>query len=507
MVIRIASRKSDLARIQAYAVGKVLEQFQPSLKVQHHFRESLGDINLHDPLWKMPTQGVFTEDFYRDLADDKADMVVHSWKDLPVIERPDTEVYATLPRADLRDILLVKKKSISAIRSSGQIKIFSSSPRREYNLRPLLQEILPFKLESVSFTSVRGNVPTRLQKLFSEEADGLVLAKAALDRILEAPGGEFVPVKEQIRKLLGETFWMVLPLSQNPAAAAQGALAIEICRSRDDLRELLDRVCCASTWRSAQEERKILSGYGGGCHQKIGVSVLKRSFGQIIYLKGLTDRGETLDRCQLVRAKAMTWPKTTIDKIFPAKPGGDLFFERENVTVDKSLLANRDLWVARADALPDEYAPLPSQRIWCSGVSTWKKLALRGIWVNGCADSLGEREEPSVDTLVGAKINWLKLTHEAGVGTKNGLDTLGTYRLRPKNSLPDLMDKSYFYWTSFSQFRLATERWPEIEKGFHACGPGHTYDLISSRIGERGGGEGKVEVFLSHTDWLKEVLL
>ncbi len=67
MKIRISSRKSDLARLQAYAVGDALKKAHPALSVEYFFKESLGDKNLTDPLWKMPERGVFTEDFVGDL--------------------------------------------------------------------------------------------------------------------------------------------------------------------------------------------------------------------------------------------------------------------------------------------------------------------------------------------------------------------------------------------------------------------------------------------------------
>jgi len=110
--IKISARSSQLAKLQAYLVGDELLKHYPNLNIKYEFRESLGDKNLTDPLWKMPEKGVFTEDFYRDLVDGHTDMVVHSWKDLPVESKEDTFISATLPRADQRDILIFKKNSV-----------------------------------------------------------------------------------------------------------------------------------------------------------------------------------------------------------------------------------------------------------------------------------------------------------------------------------------------------------------------------------------------------------
>ena len=80
--LHISSRKSDLARLQSYLVGEALSS-AAHVKINYHFKESLGDINLTDPLWKIPQKGVFTEDFTQDLLKSNTDIVVHSWKDLP----------------------------------------------------------------------------------------------------------------------------------------------------------------------------------------------------------------------------------------------------------------------------------------------------------------------------------------------------------------------------------------------------------------------------------------
>ena len=287
MRVTIASRRSDLARIQAYQVGEALQSAHPQIEINYSFHESLGDRNQNDPLWQMPEKGVFTKDFREGLLKGEFDLVVHSWKDLAIEEDPETEIAATLPRADARDLLLAREDRWPEVERTGVMSIFTSSPRRNYNLESFLGEALPAKLSELKFVNVRGNVPTRVRKLLRSETDGLIVAKAAIDRLLSAKQSEFAVTRQELRSALSQCRWMVLPLRENPSAPAQGALAIEIRRRRGDLRELLAPLNCADTFAAVTREREILRGYGGGCHQKIGASVLRRSLRRGYFSAGL----------------------------------------------------------------------------------------------------------------------------------------------------------------------------------------------------------------------------
>src|SRR3954471_12316352 len=239
MRVTIGSRRSDLARIQAYQVGEALRVAHPQIEIDYSFHESLGDKNLNDPLWKMPEKGVFTQDFREGLLRGDFDLVVHSWKDLAIEDDPETEIVATLRRADQRDLLIVRQDRWSQVEQTGRLSILTSSPRRAHNLDSFLRAALPADIETIKFGNVRGNVPTRVRKLLESDADGLIVAKAAIDRLLEAPQPEFAETQMFLREALSRCRWMVLPLRENPSAPAQGALAVEISRQRADLRELL----------------------------------------------------------------------------------------------------------------------------------------------------------------------------------------------------------------------------------------------------------------------------
>ena len=110
--IRIISRKSLLARIQANIVAEKIKEEFSNINIEFLTKETSGDIDLSTPLHQMPDPGVFTNDIREELLKNKADIAVHSWKDLPVELQKGTEIVTTLKREDPRDLLIFKKSSI-----------------------------------------------------------------------------------------------------------------------------------------------------------------------------------------------------------------------------------------------------------------------------------------------------------------------------------------------------------------------------------------------------------
>lgn len=492
MRLVLGARQSDLARLQGYLVGDALKAL--GVEIEYVFRESLGDKNLTDPLWKMPEKGVFTQDFYQDLISGKLDFVVHSWKDLPVEPTPGTEIVATLPRADQRDLVVIKKAS----RGKKHLRIFSSSPRREYNLIPFLAKHLPWPTDKIEFANVRGNIPTRLQKTIDDDSiDGLVLAKAAVDRLLAHPYPEFKPVQEKIRAHLSKLNWIVPPLSENPNAAAQGALAIEIRSDRKDLKELFAKIHCPTTAASVVHERKVFSGYGGGCHQKIGVTVLNRSYGEILIVKGLSPKGEVLNTHKLISTKP--------SREGLVKHAFTFVIERQHKAAEVSL-ANTDMvWVARSEAAGSVDLKNYQGVVWAAGTSTWAKLAAQGVWVNGCAEGLGESEDPRIEFLIGKnKPEQVTLTHTqaSNAGTYDLHIRLADGELAKLKSDLLLAGGYFFYWKSSTQFQAVLNALDHSQKaGFlncaHACGPGKTWQSLKETLGT----DQNLYIYLNEESW------
>ncbi len=492
-VLRIAARKSDLARLQAVLVAQLIEEKSKAHgteppRIEFHFSESLGDKNLNDPLWKMPEKGVFTSDLSRGLADGEFDLVVHSWKDLPL--ESDRLVLGCPRREDSRDLILFRKDAIPAWQESGDLRVLSSSPRRERNLSSFLKEYLPRAPRSVEFIPVRGNIPTRVRKLIEGESGchALVIAKAALDRLLHPPGGdagrEFLPVAEQLHSLLEKTEFLTAPLSINPPAPAQGALAIEARSDDRRVRSIVAPILDLEATEDVRRERATLARFGGGCHQKIGVSCSRHASGRIEILRGITQAGEVLDERRLVPKTGLS-PSTGVLPWSTALAGVKLF-DREPVTPNVELARLPGWYVSHPDALP-EGAPAGIP-IWCSGLMTWRALARRGYWVRGCDDSLGEGDHEGYTKLGHAD------SRELGAG-------LATYRLVPRSFSDPARDlgiagRTHFFWRSISQFERVSGLCPEILKAHHACGPGATARFLGGRV-ER------LEIFLDEKDWRK----
>jgi hydroxymethylbilane synthase len=495
MRLKLASRKSDLARWQAHKVARALEALPEKPRVEFQFKSSFGDQNLDIPLAGMGARGVFTEDFYEDLKEGRCDLVVHSWKDLPVDERSGTKISMTLPRADVRDALFIPEDVWQKALKTKKLTVFTSSPRRVYNLAPVLPKLLPGRLE-IEFKNIRGNVPTRLKKMH-EGKGALILAKAGLDRLLEAEAENFT--EESVRRLIQDCRFLVLPISLNPPAPAQGALAIEISATNETMNSLSARLNDETTYNCVQEERKILSGYGGGCHQKIGVARLLKPYGMVKSLRGQTDAGEILQEWKI--ENFTPWSKAqSADKIFPLKAKDNSWFERKPLKGDFDFSAVDGLFVARADALPAKVKPKPEQIVWTAGVQTWIKLAERGVFVNGCLDGLGEGEELGIERICGGRKELVKLTH--GGGDKSSQFNAATYELIPKKETPDLKGKTHFFWMSRTSFQRAAAEFPEeIRTGHHACGPGRTYEFLKSA-----GLSRPVKVFIGLEQFLDETM-
>ncbi len=257
--IRIATRASRLALWQAEHVRELLKITAPERAVEIVPLSTIGDRDKIEPLIRLgggSGVGVFTREIQASLLDGRADVAVHSLKDLPTETVAGLTLAAVPPRGAMFDALILPQGNqagkdighrLSALGSLPDgARVGSGSPRRRAQLlhqRPDLQ-----------FVEARGNVETRLRKLDQGQFDALVLAEAGLTR-LELAGRISAPLQPPL----------MLP------AVGQGALGIE-CRSDDDETcKVLARLADQATFFSVLAERTVLSTLRAGCHAPLGV--------------------------------------------------------------------------------------------------------------------------------------------------------------------------------------------------------------------------------------------
>lgn len=492
--LNIISRESILAQIQAQEVGEAISKEFPDIAINYLTKKTQGDLDTETSLDNMPDIGVFTSDIREELLSGKADLAVHSWKDLPIESSEGTEVLATLKRADLRDILYIKKTSLNV----DKIKILTSSPRRKENLSNFLPKALPKKFKEIEFHDVRGNIPTRVKKLLNSDFDGLVIAKAAIDRLRNGDKKKFPEILD-LEKDLENLSWMVIPLSENPCAPGQGALGIEVKSDNEKVRKICNEINDLVQFRNIELERDILSKYGGGCHQKIGASLEHIELGLVTYIKGETPDGVKINEKDFIHGDFI--PKISFvnsSKYFPKTRKEINIFERRYLKdglIRLSEIKNSGLYISRASAISDTSKIDSSNTVWTSGVVNWFKLAKRGIWVNGSSDGLGEIESPPVSYK--NSLDWFLVSHKESEPLDKEL--IATYELVPKKIEINLAEVTHFFWMSSTSFFEAMDQFPSIKEANHACGLGKTFIQLNNYL------PGKIEPFLNYEVWLEKI--
>ena len=245
----LGTRGSELALVQTRDVAARLGQAHPGLAVEETIIKTTGDKRLDVSLSAPGSleKGLFTKELEEALLSKSVHAAVHSLKDLPTEQPPGLIVGAILERADISDAL-ASKHAGGWKGLPPEATVATSSLRRKNQLlllRPDLQIV-----------EIRGNVPTRLRKVFeNHELDALVVASAALARL----GKEIVPDGLQIT-VIEE----MLP------APGQGAVAVE-CRADDkETRDLLAAIHHEPTALCVRAERELLHRLGGGCHMPLG---------------------------------------------------------------------------------------------------------------------------------------------------------------------------------------------------------------------------------------------
>ncbi len=508
----VGARGSALSRIQALQVGEALAHTHQGIEPRYAFSAApadlpyaeAGDVALpahaHSSLGAINRVGGFALHLHEQLDAGAIDVAVHSWKDLPLPERHSTHIAATLPRADARDVLVFSRSAL-ALLQSGRVevlRVLSCSERRRTNLRPFLDWALPFRPEAIEFPPVRGDIERRLAALLAGRGHALVIAKAALDRMLQAPSPKFDGTRHRVGAALAQCRLMIVPLAANPAAPGQGALAIEVRRDRADLQALLEPVNDLAAFRLVQRERARLAALGDD-DTPVGITALDLGFGDIEFVGGEFE-GRRVDTVGLHRHATLPRPRRAADLWCGDAPGADPFRRVPLEVPAPATDAATGLLVARAEALPADWRPHDEQCVWTPGLATWRKLAARGIWVNGSDESLGETAAADVRHLFPSLSRWIKLSHDSGFDPGSA-SLLPTYRLERVRAPLEVHNHTHFFWNSGSQFLEYLRAAPGLARAaLHGGGPGNTLRILRATLGEQ-----RVSAFLSAAQFRAEL--
>jgi hydroxymethylbilane synthase len=232
--LRAATRGSPLARWQAEHVAALLHGVDPSVEVELVVVETDGDRRADVPIWELGGKGVFAKEVQAAVLDSRADLAVHSAKDLPSVTVGGLVLACVPERGDPRDALV--GSTLAGLPQGAEVA--TGSLRRQAQLAAVRPDL--------RFVGLRGNMATRIAK--AADHDAVVVAGIALDRL---------GLTEHIAERLPTD--VVLP------QVAQGALAVE-CRADDaELQRLLASVEHAPSRRCVDAERAFLQALGGDC--------------------------------------------------------------------------------------------------------------------------------------------------------------------------------------------------------------------------------------------------
>jgi len=499
--LNIISRSSTLAKIQAHMVGSAISQKYPQISLNYISTKTSGDVNQNLDISNSSTMGVFTSDISDQVVNEKDSIAVHSWKDFPIEDNKKTNIYGTLKRADMRDMLFLKPE-LKNLQSIDELIIMTSSPRRRYALETNLTDLIPISFRKINFIDVRGNIDTRLKKFMEGEAHGIVVAKAAIDRILEYEKSNNISTSP-ITTCLKASRWIVLPLSLFPSAAAQGAIGIEVANNNSLLIDLVHSINEKETFDNVANERKVMSRYGGGCSQKIGISIWKKNNLKIKSINGLTEDGEVLEDFTTIssRLNEPDSSKTTNrSNAFPvAKSEKNIFSRRfldKNTQIGK--IKDSTIYITRKTVLQNKPAFAHSCILITSGIKTWRESVKKGYWINGTTDSMGQSELDQLGFITKGK-DVIKLSFKKNSSDKT--DTIDLYELLDPKFPTDFEEREEYFWMSSFAFSVAVERYPAIIKKRHASGMGNTYNKIKKLIGQ----DNEITPYLSYEHWLKSL--
>lgn len=250
--IRIGTRTSALALKQTGMVIQAMESRYQDLSFEVVSMKTRGDRLLNTSLVELGGKGAFITEFEEAMLKGDMDLAVHSAKDMPMELAEGLDIWMVLERADARDVLVTRKEDgadgfVDDFAKKKTRIIGTGSPRRQIQIESLMD---------AECRLLRGNVPTRIEKLRQGMYDGIILAAAGLKRL----GLE----KEE------DLCYRYLSYDEMIPAGGQGIVTVE-GRNNDDLKALFEACSDRAAQLELETERYILKRLGAGCHEPVGV--------------------------------------------------------------------------------------------------------------------------------------------------------------------------------------------------------------------------------------------
>jgi hydroxymethylbilane synthase len=284
-----ATRRSALALAQCRAFVARLKAAHPDLELVEEQVVTTGDKIQDRPLSEVGGKGLFVKEIEEALLERRADLAVHSIKDVPAALPPGLMIACIPAREDPRDVLVAPRHGKLADLPSGA-RVGTSSLRRAACLRAARPDLV--------IVPLRGNVDTRLRKVDAGECDAIVLARAGL-----------------VRLELAERATEVLTPEISLPAVGQGALGIETREADEATRARLAVLADATTSRCVHAERGVLTALGADCKTPLGAHAERVEQGSVVTmrLRAFVAHGKSGEGEVRRRDETIPWPATDAD--------------------------------------------------------------------------------------------------------------------------------------------------------------------------------------------------
>jgi len=244
-VIRIATRASRLALAQSEIIRKHLKRLVPDIEISIVKVQTGGDRDKSEFLYKSDSIGLFTSEVEKAVLDSRADLAVHSLKDLPTHISQGLEVAAICQRHYVADALVASRAVTSIEGLASGASVGTSSLRRIAQLKHIRTDL--------NCVPLRGNIETRVRKVISGQTDAIIVASAGLHRL---------GLADKISATLEPEVFLTAP--------GQGAIAVELRCGDSELSEIVSMLDDKPSRIATEAERTVLSTMRGGCSIPLG---------------------------------------------------------------------------------------------------------------------------------------------------------------------------------------------------------------------------------------------